>query len=58
MISFFNNLMNAIVIAASEKNTNIIKNSLIQRGLVYNKDFFIYDEFLQKSISYNSFKKI
>ena len=42
---FFNNLMNAIVITASEKNTNIIKNSLIQRGLVYNKDFFIYDEF-------------
>ena len=54
---FFNNLMNAIVIAASEKNTNIIKNSLIQRGLVYNKDFFIYDEFLQKVFPIIALKK-
>lgn len=37
-----------IVIAASEKNTEVIKKRLEEKGLQYNKDFFVYNKFLDR----------
>ena len=58
---FANKTTNPIVIAASNKNTKIIKSSLEKRGLEYNKNFFIHNEFIERILPiliYRSFDQI
>lgn len=45
---FYNNMKTPIIICASESNTKIIKDNLEKRGMEYNKDFFVYNEFIER----------
>ena len=42
---FERNIKYPIIICASIKNTSIIQNNLRRRGMVYNKDYYIREEF-------------
>lgn len=55
---FLTERKNLIVVAALENNTEIIRRNLEKRGLIYNKDFFTYNEFVDRIfpiIAYKAF---